>query len=144
MSNAVVSFDIGTTDADAELGIAVWIDNQLVHENPHVKDMYKFQHVINDDKAEHELCLVMSGKTALHTTVDQAGNITKDACLTVLDPKIDDVEIVQLFNEKTVYTHNFNGTQAESQHKFYGVMGCNGTATLRFSTPMYMWLLENI
>ena len=144
MSGTVVSFDIGSTDVSAELGIAVWIDNDLVYANSHVKDTYKFSHAVNDDAAEHELRIVMSGKTAQHTMIDQAGNIITDACLTVIGPKIDDIEVAQVFNEKSVYTHSFNNTQPESQHKFYGVMGCNGTVSLRFSTPMYMWLLENM
>jgi hypothetical protein len=144
MSIGVISFDIGTTDANAELSISIWIDHDLVYENSHVKDMYKFSHAVNDNDATHELRIVMSGKTALHTKINQDGHITKDACLTVRDPKIDDIEVAQLFNEKTVYTHNFNGTQSELQHKFYGNMGCNGTVSLQFSTPIYLWMLENI
>jgi hypothetical protein len=145
MSNTVnIAFDINTTDADAKLGIEIWINTDCVYQNSHVTEFQHFSHSIIDDEAEHELRIVMYGKTQQHTMIDDQGNITKDAWLTITNCKIDKIEVGQLFNEKTVYTHNFNNTQSESQHQFYGVMGCNGTVSLRFSTPIYLWLLENM
>jgi hypothetical protein len=49
-----------------------------------------------------------------------------------------------LFSEKCVYTHNFNDTQPEIQDTFHGIAGCNGTISLQFNTPVYLWLLENM
>jgi len=49
-----------------------------------------------------------------------------------------------VFIDHATYTHNFNGTQAETTDKFYGEMGCNGTVSLRFTTPIYLWLLETM
>ena len=46
--------------------------------------------------------------------------------------------------EQAVYTHDFNGTQPEIEDTFFGEMGCNGTVSLRFTTPIYLWLLENM
>ena len=57
---------------------------------------------------------------------------------------IDDLDVNQLFLEKCVYTHNFNNTQSEIADTFHGVAGCNGTITFEFSTPIYLWLLENM
>jgi hypothetical protein len=142
---ANIAFAINTTNADAKLGIEIWIDTDCVYQTNHVTTSQHFSHSINDDdEAEHELRIVMLGKNQQHTVVDDQGNITKDAWITITNPTIDKIEVAQLFNEKTVYTHDFNGTQPESQHQFYGVMGCNGTVSLRFSTPIYLWLLENM
>jgi hypothetical protein len=43
-----------------------------------------------------------------------------------------------------VYEHDYNGTGTLTQEKFYGQMGCNGTVSLAFCTPIYMWLLEHM
>ena len=56
----------------------------------------------------------------------------------------DEIELKQIFIDHAVYTHNFNGTQTEIQDKFYGEMGCNGTVSFKFTTPVYLWLLENL
>jgi hypothetical protein len=49
-----------------------------------------------------------------------------------------------MVTEQAVYTHDFNGTQQEIQDEFYSEMGCNGTVSLKFSTPIYLWLLEHM
>jgi hypothetical protein len=46
--------------------------------------------------------------------------------------------------DQLVYEHNANGTGPLVQDKFYGEMGCNGTVTLEFSSPTYLWLLEQM
>jgi hypothetical protein len=86
----------------------------------------------------------MSGKTTEHTQVDDQGNITADAMLTIDTVSIDGVDITQLLNETAEYAHDFNGTQDPIKDKFYGAMGCNGTITLEVTTPFYLWLLEHM
>ena len=86
----------------------------------------------------------MKNKTTEHTKIDEQGNIVSDACLTITNLAFDEIELKQIVVDKAVYTHDFNGTQPETQEKFYGAMGCNGTVSLQFSTPMYLWLLENM
>ena len=86
----------------------------------------------------------MKHKTTEHTKIDEQGNIITDACLTVSNLAFDEIELKQIFINQAVYTHDFNGTQTEIQDKFYGNMGCNGTVTLKFATPIYLWLLEHM
>ena len=143
-NTATIEFEVGTTDAGANLGIEIWLDNNCVYKNNHVIAPHKFAHSLVDDDAEHELRIVMSGKTLENTTVDEQGNIVKDALLTISNPAIDGIDVAQLFIDQTVYTHNFNGSQDKIDDKFYGNMGCNGTVSLKFSTPIYLWLLENM
>jgi hypothetical protein len=54
------------------------------------------------------------------------------------------LDVNQLFLDKCVYTHNFNGTRPEITDTFFGIAGCNGTISFSFSTPIYLWLLENM
>jgi hypothetical protein len=50
-----------------------------------------------------------------------------------------------MFSEQAEYHHDCNGTaQQVILDKFYREMGCNGTVSLKFTTPVYLWLLENM
>jgi hypothetical protein len=135
---------IGTTDASAALGIEIWLDDQQIFETSHVDSTVEFQTTFNDADGEHELRFIMKNKTIDQTQVDESGAILKDACLTISDVSFEDINLGHMFIEQTYYTHNFNGTKAEVTEKFYGAMGCNGTVSLRFTTPIYLWLLENM
>ena len=103
-----------------------------------------FSHDFSDDDGEHCLRIVLGGKTAEHTVVDDVGNILKDATVQISQVVIDDLDVNQLFLEKCVYQHNFNGSQPEIADTFFGIAGCNGTISFKFSTPIYLWLLENM
>ena len=144
MDTVKISFDIETSDAECPLGVEIRLDNTVLMKNHHVQEKIAFEYDINDDDGEHKLQIVLAGKTTDHTRVDADGNIIKDATLTISNIVIDDISINQLFLDKCVYTHDFNGTQPEIQDSFHGVMGCNGTISFEFSTPIYLWLLENM
>ena len=144
METVKISFDIETSDAECPIGIEIWLDDTVLLSNNHVQEKIAFDYNIGDDDGEHELRVVLTGKTADHTKVDEAGNIVKDATLQISNVVIDDIDINQLFLEKCVYTHNFNGTQPEIADTFHGVAGCNGTIVFEFTTPIYLWLLENM
>ena len=144
-NTSAISFDLNTTDPDCAIGIAVWINDVCVFETAHLKEPHRFSHDINDDdEREHELRVVMSGKSAEHTKIDDAGNILKDVLVLISNVDVDGIDINQVFLDKTVYTHDFNGTQSEIADTFHGCMGCNGALSMRFSTPVYLWLLENM
>lgn len=136
---------IGTTSADTPLGLEVWVDrNQILDLTP-VAGTVVFQKSLTDlEEGPHELRFVLKNKLPEHTEVTEAGEIVKDATVTVTDIAFDEIELGQLVVDHAVYEHDYNGTQAVSKHKFYGEMGCNGTVTLPFTTPIYIWLLENM
>jgi hypothetical protein len=86
----------------------------------------------------------MKHKTSDHTELDDAGNIIRDAMLSISDIKFDEIALGQVLLNKAVYTHDFNGSQPPVDDKFFGDLGCNGTVSLKFTTPAYLWLLENM
>ena len=143
-STALISCSINTTDVLAKLGIEVWLNDQQLLNQDHVSELIEFKCNLPEDDAEHELRFVMKNKTVDYTKIDDQGNIIADACLTITNLAFDEIELKQIFINHAVYTHDFNGSQAEIQDKFYGDMGCNGTVSLKFSTPIYLWLLENM
>ncbi len=135
---------IDSSDKKITIGTEVWIDDICVVNVEHVDRIVHFSHVLEEDNAEHELRIVMKHKTPDHTELDNAGNIIRDAMLSISDIKFDEIALGQVFLNKAVYTHDFNGSQPPVDDKFFGDLGCNGTVSLKFTAPTYLWLLENM
>ena len=141
---AVVAFDISPSDAACPLGVEVWIDQQQIFNRDHLTATETVQFDVEDNDGEHELRVVLKNKLPQHTKIDAEGNIEKDAVITVRRFEFDEISVDQVIQEQAVYHHDFNGSAAPIQDQFYGSMGCNGTLNLKFSTPVYIWLLENM
>lgn len=133
-----------TTDPSANLGIEIWLDDVLLNDINPITGPVDFAHNITDDESAHQLKFVLKNKLPGHTKIDDAGNIISDALVTVKDITFDDINVEQLFSELSDYCHDFNGSGNQIEDKFFGAMGCNGTVTFEFSTPFYLWLLENM
>ena len=144
MDKITVSFDLTSSDYASALGFEVLLDDVSLLSIDHVKGPTPVRLEINDDEGKHEFKFVMKNKTPEHTVVDENGNITKDTMLSIADVTFDDIKLGHLFLEQSVYHHSFNGSQAPIEDEFYGDMGCNGHVSLQFTTPIYLWLLENI
>jgi hypothetical protein len=99
---------------------------------------------IPDDDGQHQLIFQMSGKTAVHTKVAEDGSIIDDVTVTIANIAFDDIPLGHVMTDKSQYLHDFNGSGTQIVDKFYGTMGCNGSVTLEFTTPIYLWLLENM
>ena len=125
------------------LRLAIRIDDQVFFDS----DPYQagtIEGMISDNDGEHRLMIELSGKTRQHTQIDQQGNILRDVTANVEEFTFDDIQLGHIMAINAVYEHDTNGTGPMQQHKFYGTMGCNGTVTLPFTTPVYLWLLENM
>lgn len=146
MENTVaISCKVGNTDVSAELGLEVWLDEACLLDLNHVTSTcLPVTLSVSDEDGDHELRFVLKNKLSRHTVVDADGNIVTDARLTIKNVTFDGIELGQIFIDNAVYTHDFNGTGTLTQQKFYGEMGCNGTAVMKFTTPMYVWMLENM
>ena len=97
-----------------------------------------------DDDAEHELRWVLKNKNQDHTKIDLRGNILQDSRLILKDISIIDIPLEYIVTQNSRYRHDHNGTTELADHPFYGEMGCNGTVSLKFTTPIYLWLLEHL
>ena len=145
MTTYQLSCIIGTTDPTAELGLEIWTDNNQLFNSDHItQESLPLTFGLEEDELEHELRFVMKGKTSNHTAIGDNSNIIKDACLSITNVAFDEIMLNQVLIDNATYTHDFNGTQDKTTEKFYGVMGCNGTVSLKYSTPIYLWLLEHL
>ncbi len=140
----VISCVLDTTDPTAELGFEAWVDDHRFFDTDHVQSRQQICFEISDDDASHELRFVLKNKIESHTKIDDNGVILSDARLIITDIAFDQIPLGHTFTEQASYWHDFNGTGQMSQQKFYGEIGCNGTIELKFSTPIYMWLLEHM
>ena len=100
--------------------------------------------LINGD---HTLAIRLLNKGVRDTKVDSEGKITEDLYLVVEKITIDDIDLGLSLLETGHYILdqkvNFNGSDIDQLpgHKH---LTWNGTWSLPFSTPFYLWLLENL
>jgi len=141
-----IKFDcvVGSTNYSVPLGLEIWLDQHKLFDQDHVDQVCRVEHEISDDDGDHELRFVLKHKQPDHTQVDADGNILSDATITVSDIQFDGIDCQYLTTNLARYQHDFNGTGDLTTESFYGELGCNGTVSLKFSTPIYIWLLENM
>ena len=143
MQTCKVSFGVIATAPD--LYITVCLDDTVIYQGLAPTDLQRIAHEFDDSiETDHVLSFELCGKLAEHTKLDPDGNIVSDSVVTISDVALDDIELNYMFTQVTLYHHDHNGTTAPVTEPFYGVMGCNGRAEMRFSTPIYLWLLENM
>jgi hypothetical protein len=102
---------------------------------------------------ESSLSIHRSGKGKYETVVNDKGDILKDQLLNIKSIEIDEIDIGALVYEG-VYTPDYPepwatqqrdaGVVLEKMSKNVTQMGHNGVWTFSFTSPFYMWLLENL
>jgi len=143
MESFEIKFRVSNTDPTIPLQLQVCIDDQTLDTFTVAKSKECVYNVTLAD-GDHELQLIMSGKIKDHTKLDPQGKIVTDAMLKFANVELDEINIDTIVQKLAVYTHDFNGTGGPVHDQFYHAMGCNGTASLKFTTPVYLWLLENM
>lgn len=127
------------------LVVKLLLDGQIFHEGEASLESQIIDHEFNDiEETSHVIEICLSGKLPEHTIIDEQGNILEDRRLIVEDFGFDDISLKQLMYDLSEYHHDFNGTKDSIKEKFFGEMGCNGTVRLEFTSPVYVWLLENM
>jgi hypothetical protein len=144
MDKSYITFDVQSTSKNKTLGLEVFLDNVVVHNDESFVASKLIQIELPDDEADHSLKIILKNKTAEHTVLDTLGAIVQDASIIVDNIRFDEIEVGHNVLQLATYTHDCNGTDELKEHKFYGEMGCNGTVELKFTTPIYLWLLEHM
>ena len=144
MSTINFCCSIAPTAAAVPLGMEIWIDDQKLFDQDHVQESHRISTDLSDSDGEHELRLVLKNKLSEHTQIDADNTIVSDARISVSGIEFDGIALNYLMADLAEYQHNFNGNEELSVHKFYGELGCNGTVSLKFTTPIYLWLLEHM
>ena len=111
----------------------------------------EFEHTLENDKS-HTLNIIRTGKTEQETVLVN-DTITKDQLLNIKYMEIDEIDLGALTFEG-VYTPEYperwatqqrnKGVSLPKSFKNVTQMGHNGIWTFNFTSPFYMWLLENL
>jgi len=99
-----------------------------------------------EDDSNHQLTFTLYNKTK-YDTVFKDGVIEKDTLIKISNIELEDIDLASMLSlnkELFYYEHDTNGTTQLEKHTLYDTLGCNGTATINFTTPFYIWLLENL
>ena len=144
MDSVKFSCVVAPSDTAVPLGCEIWIDDVCVFDQNHVTEPTAVVHEFSIADGEHALRITLKNKLPEHTQLDDQGNIVSDAMLGVTEISFVEIDCTQTVHDMAVYRHNFNGTAPAIEDGFFGDMGCNGTVELKFTTPLYLWLLENM
>lgn len=145
MSVSILEFDIVPNNVQLPLGVEVWVNNhQLFNTNQLIDSVHVKQEFNDEAEQQHIVKIVIKNKTQQHTQVNEQLEIISDSVIDVKNFKIDNIDIDQVIREHAVYRHSFNSNGEYTDHEFYNTLGCNGTVTFEISSPIYIWLLENM
>lgn len=143
MENCVLSFRAVSNGTG--LRLTVRLDHDIIFNQLITQDAITVNHEFDDTiQQAHLLEFELSGKQPQHTMLDADNNIIQDLLLTVDNIQFDDISLDATVSKLGKYRHNFNETKQSICQNFYGSMGCNGTLSFEFSSPAYIWLLENM
>jgi len=132
--------------------------NNHVHFKNEIKGTEKdptvieFEHNLIENE-KYQLIIERLGKDKNQTVVDHTGKIIKDQLLHIKSIEIDEIDIGALVYE-AIYTPIYPEPWASQQKqagnslpesfKNVTTIGHNGRWELGFTSPFYMWLLENL
>jgi len=115
-------------------------------------DLIEFEHELEEGK-DYSLIINRSGKGRKQTVINDKGDILKDQLLHIKSIEIDEIDIGALMYEG-VYTPQYpepwasqqreSGNELQESFKNVTQMGHNGEWKFTFTSPFYMWLLENL
>lgn len=144
MNSVKFSCVVAPSDSNVPLGCEIWLDDVCVFDQDHVNQPMSVEHEFSDDEGEHALRICLKNKRPEHTVIDDQDNILSDALLSVTEISFDEIDCTKIVHDLATYRHDLNGTAPAIEDLFFGDMGCNGTVELKFTTPVYLWLLENM
>jgi hypothetical protein len=130
----------------------ITVFNGLITSNKEKPTIIEFEHLCQEDK-NHELVIKRFNKTSKQTVVGPQGEIEKDQLLHIRRIEIDEIDLGSLVYEG-IYTPEYpepwasqqrdSGEVLQESFKNATQLGHNGVWRFSFSSPFYMWLLENL
>lgn len=124
---------------------SVWFDDELIVRDQHVFDTHTIKFTREVAKGEHAIKIRLENKT-IHDTEIKDGEIVNDMLINIDDISIDDISLGNL-----IWTAEYHLDQPQEYqgktitHLDHCVnLGWNGTYSLKFTSPFYIWLLEKL
>ena len=116
----------------------VYVDNSLIFDAEVTQPVkVSWSNVLSD--GDHLITIELYGKDKYQTILDNNGAIVKDQLLNIDSVSFDDIDIGYLKHSLSEYYPNNQGVIKQCVN-----LGVNGRWELKFTTPIYIWLLENM
>jgi len=160
MSNKeTLHFKIGlsgsSTKKQPEFKISVnnteFVSAQLIGD-ANVTEYFEFDASV--DEGECSLVIELVNKSMYDTVLDASGNIVEDLLLNIDSVEVDEIDLGSLLWTASDYRPNYpekhklkvtqSGQKLPESVKNCVNLGWNGSWILSFTSPFYIWLLENI
>lgn len=140
---ASISFS-ARSNVTAGLKIDIKFDSVLVQSLTLTEQAQHWTWLFDDAAGEHVLEIEMSNKLPNHTVIDVNGQIVTDVLAEIYDVKLSGIDFTSVFYDQSIYTHDSNGWSKPVTTQFFQSLGCNGTVRFAFTTPAWVWLMENV
>lgn len=126
---------------------SIWLDNNVIIQTEISSDLpqtHKFTHTI--DEGDHILSIKLENKTNSDTQKVN-DNIVNDLLLNINDITINGILLEQLIWSESTFLldkpHEYQGKEITKLDNCVN-LGWNGSYTLKFTSPFYIWLLEKL
>ena len=147
METVEVKFTLEPTWFNNAPKIKVAINNNILLDTQLEEKLDFKQTVELSEGKSYQLTFTLYDKTDNDTEILEDGTIKQDTLVTLSQLQLENVDLtdtMSLHNDIFYYEHDTNGTAQLEKHTLYNTLGCNGTATINFTTPFYIWSLENL
>jgi hypothetical protein len=148
MQEENLQFKISLTGTywDKKPQFSVWLDNHVVIQSEIVS---KSEQIINFERrvteGPCELKIRLENKTTADTNI-RNGEVIDDMLLNINDITVDDISLGNLLWSAEYILDKPQIYKGQTIDHLDGCvnLGWNGTYTLKFSSPFYIWLLEKL
>ena len=148
MNNVAIACTLAINLSEKPLSFKITLNDNDIYNISTTETTYDIAlNVLDVGSADHSIKFILSDKTDNHTEMDANGNVTNSAQVEIKHISIGGVDIANLLmndNSLITYTHDSNGYGKKVTVPFDGVMGYNGVAELKISSPVYLWFLEHM
>jgi hypothetical protein len=148
MNEEKLSFVISLSGTywDRRPQFSIWLDDHVVVQSEitsSAEQIVSFERKVNE--GPHELKIRLENKADADTVIEN-GEVVRDMLLNIDDITIDDISLGNLLwsaeyilDKKRIY----KGQEVDHLDGCVN-LGWNGTYTLKFTSPFYIWLLEKL
>jgi hypothetical protein len=148
MHEETLNFKISLTGTfwDRRPQFSVWLDDHVVTQSEitsSAEQIVSFERRL--DEGPHTLKIRLENKTTADTIIENS-DVVKDMLLNIDDITIDDISLGNLlWSAEYILDKKQTYKGQEIDHLDGCVnLGWNGTYTLKFTSPFYIWLLEKL